>query len=177
MKHVQRRQCRVAVLLVVLFAWMAADGAFAPVRAELSRQFREQLQRQYESGHIPDATRNMPYEERLAIKKKQQKLEEEQRQRQVAPPPARPSRERDRYERSDRSRRETSSRDRRYRHCEDRWQPGSWEFNRCLRGDSREMIEDSRYRDRYDRYDDRSNRYDRYDRDDDRYYDGRPWRY
>ena len=172
MKKEQRRHSRIMVCLLVMFVWVTVEGACSPVRAELSRQFREQLQRQYEQGYIPDATRNMPYEQRLAIKKKQQLLEKEQRGRQaVQPPPARQPWDRERPQRYD-NRREESRHDRVYQYCEDRWRPGSREFNRCLRGDSREMFEDRRYRDQYD---DRN--FDRYDRYEERYYDGRPWRY
>ena len=172
MEQRQRRQSSVLVFLLVMFAWVAVDGACSPVRAELSRQFREQLQRQYESGHIPDATRNMPYEQRLAIKKKQQMLAEEQRRQQaVQPPPARSQRDRDRRGERYENRREFGAHDPRYRYCEDRYRAGSREFNRCLRGDSREMFEDRRYRDRYD-----DQNFDRYDRYEERYYDGRPWR-
>ena len=171
MKKEQRRQSRIMVCLLVMFVWVTVEGACSPVRAELSRQFREQLQRQYEQGYIPDATRNMPYEQRLAIKKKQQLLEKEQRGRQaVQPPPARQPWDRERPQRYD-NRREENRHDRVYQYCEDRWRPGSREFNRCLRGDSREMFEDRRYRDQYD---DRN--FDRYDRYEERYYDGRPWR-
>lgn len=173
----QRGQRWTVAFLVVMFAWVAGDGASSPVQAELSRQFREQLQRQYESGHIPEATRNMPYEQRLAIKKKQQKLAEEQaRQQVVQPPPTRPRARRDgeRRERYD-NRREYGTYDRRCQYCEDRWRPGTREFNSCLRGDSREMFNGGRRHDRYTNpYNDRFNRHDNYE---DRYYDGRPWRY
>ena len=59
-------------------------------QAEMSRQERldmkRRVQRQVERGQIPQATRDMPYEQRLYIKRKQQSVERERFQ--AAPPPA-----------------------------------------------------------------------------------------
>ncbi len=167
---------RPAFPLCLLSVLLLGSGAFSEASAELSQQFRENLQRQYESGHIPDPKKNMTYEERLAIRKKQQKLEEEQQKRPIHPSP--PSfQERDnryRYEqyryddnRSSRHRPERSY-DRIQEYCRGFSRPGTYEYSRCVR-ENGEMMWGDRNRgldDSYNQYNqyDRSNRYDRYER-------------
>ena len=61
--------------------------SFSTASAQLSQEFRNNLQKQYESGYIPDPPGNMSYEERLAIKKKQQMLEANKQKQALRPPP------------------------------------------------------------------------------------------
>lgn len=170
---------RSAFSLCLFSVLLLGSGAFSEAQAELSQQFRENLQRQYESGHIPDPKKNMSYEERLAIRKKQQKLEEEQQKRQQnlpSPPPARQERDnrhREVQDRYDDNRSSLHRPDRSYEriqeYCRSFSRPGTYEFSRCLRengevtwGDRNRSRDDDRS-DRYNPYD-RSNRYDRYER-------------
>lgn len=171
---------RPAFSLCLLALLLLGSGPSSEARAELSQQFRENLQRQFESGHIPDPKKNMSYEERLAIRKKQQKLAEEQQKRSDRPaPPAlqeRDNRHRDEQNRYDDNRpsrhRSDRSHERVQEYCRSFSRPGTYEFSRCLRengdapwGDRNRSGDDDRYEqyDRYDRYNqyDRSNRYER----------------
>ena len=152
----------IAVFLsCVVLASILFGSAFSLAQAEVSWEFRKNLQKQYESGHIPDPAKSMSYEEKLAIRKKQQKLEEERRKqeqmRPMHPPPS------VRQQRDDRIHRQDRPSERTYEYCRNRWRPGTYEFSECMRG-NREMI----WRDRDHRWDsdryDNFNRYDRYDR-------------
>ncbi len=169
---------RPAFSLCLLSVLLLGNGAFSNAGAELSQQFRENLQRQYESGQIPDPKKNMSYEERLAIRKKQQKLEEEQQKRQqnrpIHPSPPvlqeRDNRHRDEQDRYDDNRSSRYRSDRSYEriqeYCRGFSRPGTYEYSRCVRENGEMTWGDrtrSRDHDRYDQYD-RSNRYDRYER-------------
>ena len=150
------------LVFIAAIGVLAGSNAVPEASAELSQGFRNNLQKQYESGQIPDPNKNMSYEERLAIRKKQQKLEEEnQRNKALQPTPSPYPQRDDGYDRHSRQRRDDRYSDpseQSYRDCQRRWRPGSSEFSRCMHDN----------RDRYDS----DNRYD-----DDGRYDRRPSRY
>ena len=52
-------------------------------RADVSPQFRQKLERQYQSGNIPRPQKDMSMDEKMAIRKKQQQLYEDQQRKQA----------------------------------------------------------------------------------------------
>ena len=66
----------------------ALIGAFClstvqQARADVSPQFRQKLERQYQSGNIPRPQKDMSMDEKMAIRKKQQQLYEDQQRKQA----------------------------------------------------------------------------------------------
>lgn len=161
-----------SIHLFYFIFFLIASGAFTTARAELSQHFRENLQKQYESGYIPDPAKNMTFEEKLAIRKKQQKLEEHKRNQQTQSRPATPPEYQDRSDRDanedSHRRRSDSPHDRIHAYCSGFWHPGTYEYSQCMR-ENREMLRGERDQNRNYEHPDRYDQYDRYDRYERRY--------
>lgn len=146
-------------------------------RADVSPQFRQKLERQYQSGNIPRPQKDMSMDEKMAIRKKQQQLYEDQQRKQAqaqaqAEAQARAaqqsrqdefkekrvrngwndSRGNSFYESDGRgydSRPMQDRYERTYDYCRDRWGRGS-DFRRCME-DNGMIRRDRHYRDDDDR--------------------------
>ena len=68
-----------AFALIGAFCLSTAQQA----RADVSPQFRQKLERQYQSGNIPRPQKDMSMDEKMAIRKKQQQLYEDQQRKQA----------------------------------------------------------------------------------------------